>query len=70
MNLLTLDLGNTHAHAALFRSSKLIESGLASDVSSWIKKHGLTMGDVQAVMSRVKKLSRNFRPSHPRGTVN
>ena len=54
MNFITLDFGNTHAHAAFFRQGELKEFGLASEVSAWLKKHDLTVGEVQGILSQVK----------------
>lgn len=54
MNLLTLDFGNTHPHAALFRHGKMVESGVLEDVTAWASKHSLTFGEIQGVLSQVK----------------
>ena len=58
MNLLTLDFGNTHAHAALFRSGKQVELGVLADVEGWLKKYDLTFGDVSSVISEAERLYR------------
>jgi type III pantothenate kinase len=62
MNLLTLDFGNTRAHAALFRHGKQIEIGELKDIESWLKKHQLNFGDLSGVISQVKSYSEELDP--------
>ncbi len=54
MNVLTLDFGNTSAHAALFVHHELVEAGVLADVFSWLEKRKLTYGEVSGVLSAVK----------------
>jgi len=54
VNVLTLDFGNTHAHAALFVQHELVESGVLDDVFTWLKKRQLTYGEVSGVLCSVK----------------
>lgn len=69
MNVLTLDFGNTHAKAALFRQGVLKETGLLTDVSQWLKKHSLTFGEVQAVLSQVKSYDDQLTPMEHQGLL-
>lgn len=69
MNLLTLDFGNTHAKAALFRHGILNEIGLISNVHSWLEKHSLTFGEVQAVLSQVKAYDDLLTPMEHQGLL-
>ncbi len=54
MNVLTLDFGNTHPHAALFVQGELVESGNLSDVFKWLQQRKLSYGEVSGVLSSVK----------------
>lgn len=69
MNLLTLDFGNTTAHAGLFRQGELKECGTLSDVSGWLKKHSLTFGEVQAVLAQVKAYDEQLTPLEHQGLL-
>lgn len=69
MNVLTLDFGNTYPKAALFRQGTLKESGLISDVHSWLEKHSLTFGEVQAVLSQVKAYDDLLTPMEHQGLL-
>lgn len=54
MNLLTLDFGNTHARAALFRNHELALSAAATEMPQKLKELGLSLTDVDGVLSQVK----------------
>lgn len=54
MNVLTLDFGNTTAHAALFMNGELAESGELSNAFDWLEKRNLTYGEVSGVLCSVK----------------
>lgn len=69
MNLLTLDFGNSRAHAALFRHGELRESGELKDVSDWLKKHQLTFGEVQGALAQVKAYDEELRPLEEQGLL-
>jgi len=69
MNLLTFDFGNTRPHAALFRHGKLLEVGLLGEVEGWMKKHGLTFGDVSGVISQVKTYESEMEPLLQQGLL-
>mgnify|MGYP003393644592 CR=1 FL=1 len=69
MNLLTLDFGNTNAKAALFRHGEMKESGLLADVPSWLKKHSLTFGEVQAVLAQVKPYDKELETLEHQGLL-
>lgn len=69
MNLLTLDFGNTRAHAALFKHGKQAEIGVLADVDGWLKKHNLTFGEVSGVISQVKSYSEDMEPLLKQGLL-
>lgn len=54
MKVLTLDFGNTHAHAALFVNNDLVEAGVLGDVFGWLQQRQLSYGEVSGVLSSVK----------------
>ncbi len=74
MNFLTLDFGNTRAHAALFRvvkggEAEKREEGEAREVEGWFKRHGLTAGEVAAVMCQVKPHPEQLGPLLQQGLL-
>jgi pantothenate kinase type III len=69
LNLLTLDFGNSKAHAALFRHDKLVASGLVSDIESWLKEFKLTFGEVAGVLSQVKSYDHELDPFLKQGLL-
>lgn len=54
MILLTLDFGNSSAHAALYRHGQQLAHGELSHVPQWLAAHKLTFGEVAGVLSQVK----------------
>ncbi len=69
MNLLTLDFGNTRAHAALFQRGDLIAQGELSQVTDWLTAHHLTFGEVSGVLAQVKPYDQELQPLLQQGLL-
>ncbi len=54
VNLVTLDFGNSHARAALFRRGELVAQAPAAELGTLLQGQGLTAGDVNAVLCQVR----------------
>jgi pantothenate kinase type III len=69
MNLITLDFGNTRAHAALFRQGKLVHAGVTSDIPGWLTTENLGVGDVSGILSQVKAHENELQDLLQRGLL-
>jgi type III pantothenate kinase len=67
--LLTLDFGNSSAHAALYRHGKELARGRLQDVSEWLKAHALTFGEVAGVLSQVKSYDEELKELMKQGLL-
>jgi len=69
LNLLTLDFGNTQAHAALFKHGRQLAVGELSAVSGWLEKFELNFGEVSAVLCQVKSYEAEMEPLLKQGLL-
>jgi len=69
MNLVTLDFGNSHARATLFRHGELVAKSAAEEVASLLRSHGLTAGDVSGVLCQVKAYPEAWNALHQQGLL-
>lgn len=67
--LLTLDFGNSAAHAALYRHGTQLAHGDVRHVSEWLQAHQLTFGEVAGVLAQVKAYDEELKDLMSRGLL-